>query len=81
MYNNTGDTMSRKKTNNEINISISVSDDLLNKFMGAMIKMNSMSSMGALPLQMMLGGAIGAEPETEDKEEKGTIGFHSKKGE
>ena len=73
--------MSRKKTNNEINISISVSDDLLNKFMGAMIKMNTMSSMGGLPLQMMLGGAMGEESETEGKEEKETIGFHSKKGE
>ena len=68
--------MSRKKTNNEINISINVSDDLLNKFMGAIIKMNTMSSMGGL--QMMLGGAIGAEPETERKEEKETIGFHAR---
>ena len=71
--------MSRKKTNNEINISINVSDDLLNKFMGAIIKMNTMSSMGGI--QMMLGGAIGSESETEEKEEKETIGFHSKKGE
>ncbi len=72
--------MSRKKTNNEINISINVSDDLLNKFMGAMIRMNTMSSMGGL--QMMLGGAMGEDPESEDsKEEKQTIGFHSKKGE
>ena len=71
--------MSRKKANNEINISINVSDDLLNKFMGAIIKMNTMSSMSGL--QMMLGGAIGSEPETEGKEEKETIGFHSKKGE
>lgn len=71
--------MSRKKTNNEINISINVSDDLLNKFMGAIIKMNTMSSMGGM--QMMLGGMMGAaEPEIEDKEEKETIGFHSKKG-
>ena len=73
--------MSRKKANNEINININVSDDLLDKFMVAFIKMNTMSSMGGLPLQMMLGGAIGAEPETEGKEEKETIGFHSKKGE
>jgi|14BtaG_2_1085337.scaffolds.fasta_scaffold00768_16 hypothetical protein len=70
--------MSRKKTNNEINISINVSDDLLNKFMGAMIKMSSMSSMGGM--QMMLGGMMGAEqaePEGEDKE-KASIGFQSK---
>ena len=68
--------MSRKKTNNEINISINVSDDLLNKFMGAMNKMSSMSSMGGM--QMMLGGMMGAEePEKEDKE-KASIGFQSK---
>lgn len=73
--------MSRKKANNEINININVSDDLLDKFMVAFIKMNTMSSMGGLPLQMMLGGAISAQPDTEDKEERETIGFHSKKGE
>ena len=39
---------------NEINISINVSDELLNKFVGAMIKMNSMSSMGALPMIIRL---------------------------
>ncbi len=74
--------MSRKKTNNEINISINISDDLLNKFMGAMIKMSSMTSMGALP--MMLGGMMGqeGEPPTDDKEEKASIGFSmTKKGE
>ena len=76
--------MSRKKaveTNNEINISINISDDLLNKFMGAMIKMNSMSSMGSLP--MMLGGMMGQEEEpSADKEEKASIGFSvAKKGE
>lgn len=69
--------MSRKKTNNEINININVSDDLLNKFMGAIIKMNSMSSMGGL--QMMLGGMMGGEPEESDeKKEKETIGFHAR---
>ena len=52
---------------NEINISINVSDELLNKFMGAMIKMNSMQSMGGLP--MMLGGML-APPSEEEKEEK-----------
>lgn len=68
--------MSKKRTN-EINISINVSDDLLNKFMGAMIKMNSMSSMGALP--MMLGGMMGGAPSQEEVEdEKPTIGFKSK---
>jgi hypothetical protein len=74
--------MSRKKTNNEINININVSDDLLNKFMGAIIKMNSMSSMGGL--QMMLGGMMGGSDseESDDKKEKATIGFKApEKGE
>lgn len=71
--------MSKQKSNNEINININVSDDLLNKFMGAIIKMNSMSSMGGL--QMMLGGMMGGEPEEpKEKEEKETIGFHATKG-
>lgn len=59
---------------NEINISINVSDELLNKFMGAMIKMNSMQSMGGLP--MMLGGML-APPSEEEKEEKAPMGFRS----
>lgn len=66
--------MTNEKTNNEIKISINVSDDLLNKFMGAMIKMNSMSSMGALP--MMLGGML-PSPSEEEKEEKTPMGFRS----
>lgn len=68
--------MSKQKTNNEINININVSDDLLNKFMGAIIKMNSMSSMGGL--QMMLGGMMSPEPEepTDSKKEKASIGFN-----
>ena len=64
--------MTTKKPNNQINISINVSDDLLNKFMGAMIKMNSLSSMGALP--MVMGGMMGQQEEL--KEEKATIGFN-----
>ena len=59
---------------NQINISIDVSDELLNKFVGAMIKMNSMSSMGALP--MMLGGML-PPPSEEEKEEKAPMGFRS----
>ena len=59
---------------NEINISINVSDELLNKFVGAMIKMNSMSSMGALP--MMLGGML-PPPSDGEKEEKAPMGFRS----
>ena len=67
--------MSNQETNNQINISIEVSDDLLNKFMGAMIKMNSMSSMGALP--MMLGGMMPPSSEPSEKEEKTPMGFRS----
>tara|TARA_B100000131_G_scaffold284707_1_gene293494 strand:- start:396 stop:608 length:213 start_codon:yes stop_codon:yes gene_type:complete len=59
---------------NQINISIDVSDELLNKFVGAMIKMNSMSSMGALP--MMLGGML-PPPSDGEKEEKEPMGFRS----
>lgn len=69
-------------SNNEINISINVSDELLNKFMGAMIKMNSMSAMGGLP--MMLGGIMGGQPPQaqEVEEERQSIGFRSnQKGE
>ena len=68
--------MSNKKSNNEINISINVSDELLNKFMGAMIKMSSMSSMSALP--MMLGQMMGSHEEEEEPKEKETIGFKAK---
>lgn len=73
-------TAKQKTANNEINININVSDDLLNKFMGAMIKMSSMSSMGGL--QMMLGGMMGSAEEepNKKKEQKETIGFHSTKG-
>jgi len=67
--------MTSEKTNNEIKISINVSDDLLNKFMGAMIKMNSMSSMGALP--MMLGGMLPPPSSEEEKEDKTPMGFRS----
>ena len=60
---------------NEINISINVSDELLNKFMGAFIKMNSIQSMGSLP--MMLGGLLSPPSSEEEKEEKTTIGFRT----
>jgi len=73
-------TAKQRTANNEINININVSDDLLNKFMGAMIKMSSMSSMGGL--QMMLGSMMGTpEEEPKKKEQKETIGFHATKGE
>ena len=65
--------MPSKKVNNQIDISINVSDDLLNKFVGAMLKMNSMSSMGALP--MMLGQMMGAPENPPESEERTPIGF------
>ena len=40
-------------TNNEIKLTINISDDLLNKFMTAMVKMNSMQAMGAMGLPMI----------------------------
>ena len=43
--------------------------------MGAMIKMNSMSSMGALP--MMLGGMMAPPDAKEAIEEKTPMGFRS----
>ena len=60
---------------NEIKLTINLSDDLLDKMMGAMIKMNSMSSMGALP--MMLGGMMPPSSEPSEKEEKTPMGFRS----
>ena len=60
--------------NNELNLTINVSDELLEKLMGAMIKMNSMQSMGALP--MMLGGMI-APPSDKLEEERTPLGFRS----
>tara|TARA_R110002126_G_scaffold53549_10_gene145391 strand:- start:1985 stop:2206 length:222 start_codon:yes stop_codon:yes gene_type:complete len=62
-------------TKNEIKLTISLSDDLLDKMMGAMIKMNSMSSMGALP--MMLGGMMAPPTSNEAIEEKAPMGFGS----
>ncbi len=60
---------------NEIKLTINLSDDLLDKMMGAMIKMNSMSSMGALP--MMLGGMMAPPDAKEAIEEKTPMGFRS----
>ena len=62
-----------KMSNNEIKLTINVSDELLEKVMGAMIKLNSMQAMGALP--MMLGGMIA--PPTDKIEERSPMGFRS----
>ena len=64
-------------SDNEVKLTINVSDELLEKLMGAMIKMNSMQSMGALP--MMLGGMI-APPSDKAEEERTPMGFRSPSG-
>jgi len=61
-------------SDNEVKLTINVSDELLEKLMGAMIKMNSMQSMGALP--MMLGGMI-PPPSDKAEEERTPMGFRS----
>ena len=61
---------------NEIKLTINLSDDLLDKMMAVAIKMNSMQSMGGLP--MMLGGML--TPPVEEKravEDKSPMGFRS----
>lgn len=61
---------------NEIKLTINLSDDLLDKMMAVAIKMNSMQSMGGLP--MMLGGMLA--PPVEEKravEDKSPMGFRS----
>ena len=62
-------------TNNEIKLTINISDDLLNKFMSAMVKMNSMQAMGGMGLPMILSQAM-SPPSSEAKEAK-PIGFKS----
>ena len=63
-------------SNNEVKLTINLSDDLLVKVMGVMIKMNSMQSMGALP--MMLGGMMGQPPSDKEViEEKTPMGFQA----
>lgn len=62
---------------NEIKLTVNVSDDLIEKVVGAMIKMNSMQSMGALP--MMLGGMLAPQVEEKAVEDKSPMGFRSGK--
>ena len=62
---------------NEIKLTVNVSDDLIEKVVGAMIKMNSMQSMGALP--MMLGGMLAPPSEEKTAEDKSPMGFRSGK--
>ena len=60
-------------TNNEIKLTINISDDLLNKFMTAMVKMNSMQAMGAMGLPMIL--SQGLPPDNPQAKEQKPIGF------
>ena len=59
-------------TNNEINISINISDDLLKRIMGMMVTMNQPASMG-IPASM-LGALAGPAPKPA-KKERTPIGF------
>ena len=65
-------------SNNEIKLTVNVSDDLIEKVVGAMLKLNSMQSMGALP--MMLGGMLAPPSDEKTVEEKTPMGFRSGKG-
>jgi hypothetical protein len=62
-------------SNNEIKLTVNVSDELIEKVVGAMIKLNSMQSMGALP--MMLGGMLAPPTEGKAVEDKAPLGFRS----
>ena len=64
-------------SNNEIKLTVNVSDDLIEKVVGAMLKLNSMQSMGALP--MMLGGMLAPPSDENAVEEKTPMGFRSGK--
>ena len=59
--------------NNEIKLTVNLSDDLLDKMMAVVIKMNTMQSMGGLP--MMLGGMLTPPSDKEVLEEKAPMGF------
>ena len=61
------------EANNEINISINLSDDLLKKVMGMMVTLNQPSPMG-IPAAM-LGALAGPPPSKQSKENKTPIGF------
>ena len=62
---------------NEIKLTVNVSDELIEKIVGAMIKMNSVQSMGALP--MMLGGVLAPPSDKKEVEDKTPMGFRSGK--
>ena len=62
------------ETNNEINISINLSDDLLKKVMGMMVTLNQPAPMG-IPAAM-LGALAGPPPSKKpNKEDRTPIGF------
>ena len=64
-------------SNNEIKLTVHVSDDLIEKVVGAMLKLNSMQSMGALP--MMFGGMLAPPSDEKAVEDKTPMGFRSGK--
>ena len=59
-------------SNNEINIKVNISDDLLGKLMTV-----AMASQAPMPLPQMLGALLSEQPE---KEEKAPMGFRSPEG-
>tara|TARA_B100000282_G_scaffold287251_2_gene254605 strand:+ start:485 stop:670 length:186 start_codon:yes stop_codon:yes gene_type:complete len=59
--------------NNEIKLTISVSDELLAKLLHAMQKPNT----SGIPMQALLGMAMQPPPTKEPPQEKPTIGFKS----
>jgi len=61
------------EANNEINISINLSDDLLKKVMGMMVTLNQPAPMG-IPASM-LGALAGPPPSKPNRKEKTPIGF------
>ncbi len=68
--------------NNNITIQLSVSDDLLNKVLKALISPPPSQMGGGMPIPMsLLSGLLGQSPpskEEGDQEEKPTVGFKIK---
>tara|TARA_R100000030_G_scaffold98903_1_gene89377 strand:- start:385 stop:612 length:228 start_codon:yes stop_codon:yes gene_type:complete len=72
------------KDNNNITIQLSVSDELLNKVLRALVTPPPNHMGGGMPIPMsLLSGLLGQAPPSDDKEskEKPTVGFKIKGGE
>ncbi len=76
--------MDTKDDNNNITIQLSVSDDLLNKVLRALVAPPPNPMGGGMPIPMsLLSGLLSQAPPSDDdkSEEKQTIGFKIKGGE